>query len=81
MSELERSADTAHATDSVPPLREGAQAGSARADRIGDRDGDPARETESESESESRVYPNGENPKLRYIKPYWWPYMTYVKKR
>ncbi|WRT67633.1 uncharacterized protein IL334_004605 [Kwoniella shivajii] len=26
-------------------------------------------------------YPKGMNPKLRYIKPYWWPYRTFVKQR
>lgn len=26
-------------------------------------------------------YARGENPKLRYIKPYWWPYRTFVKQR
>lgn len=26
-------------------------------------------------------YPNGENPRLRYLKPYWWPYRTFVKQR
>ncbi|WVW84495.1 hypothetical protein I302_106529 [Kwoniella bestiolae CBS 10118] len=26
-------------------------------------------------------YPKGMNPKLRYIKPYWWPYKTHVKQR
>jgi len=31
--------------------------------------------------SGSRKYPRGQNPKLRYIKPYWWPYKTFVKER
>ncbi|ODN81736.1 hypothetical protein L202_02127 [Cryptococcus amylolentus CBS 6039] len=26
-------------------------------------------------------YERGMNPRLRYIKPYWWPYKTYVKER
>jgi hypothetical protein len=26
-------------------------------------------------------YPNGQDPMLRYHKPYWWPYKTYVKER
>ncbi|KAI9631882.1 pseudouridine synthase [Dioszegia hungarica] len=26
-------------------------------------------------------YPTGHDPRLRYIKPYWWPYQTYVKER
>ncbi|WVQ73163.1 hypothetical protein IAR50_002727 [Cryptococcus sp. DSM 104548] len=26
-------------------------------------------------------YEKGMNPRLRYIKPYWWPYKTYVKER
>ncbi|OCF62327.1 DRAP deaminase [Kwoniella mangroviensis CBS 10435] len=26
-------------------------------------------------------HPKGMNPKLRYIKPYWWPYKTHVKQR
>jgi hypothetical protein len=25
--------------------------------------------------------PNGQNPRLRYKKPYWWPYKTFVKER
>lgn len=29
----------------------------------------------------SRKYARGENPKLRYKKPYWWPYRTFVKQR
>jgi hypothetical protein len=29
----------------------------------------------------SRKYRRGENPKLRYKKPYWWPYRTFVKQR
>ena len=27
------------------------------------------------------TFPRSENPKLRYIKPYWWPYKTFVKDR
>lgn len=27
------------------------------------------------------IYPRGMNPRLRYIKPYWWPYKTFVKQR
>ncbi|WWC70611.1 uncharacterized protein I206_104562 [Kwoniella pini CBS 10737] len=27
------------------------------------------------------TFPKGMNPKLRYIKPYWWPYRTFVKQR
>lgn len=27
------------------------------------------------------MYPRGMNPRLRYIKPYWWPYKTFVKQR
>lgn len=26
-------------------------------------------------------YATGQDPRLRYIKPYWWPYQTYVKER
>lgn len=33
------------------------------------------------SASRSRKYGRGENPKLRYKKPYWWPYRTFVKQR
>lgn len=27
------------------------------------------------------MYPRGINPRLRYIKSYWWPYKTFVKQR
>lgn len=27
------------------------------------------------------MYPRGMNPRLRYIKSYWWPYKTFVKQR
>lgn len=36
---------------------------------------------EAEKGEGSRKYGRGENPKLRYKKPYWWPYRTFVKKR
>ena len=26
-------------------------------------------------------YPNGLDPRLKYQKPYWWPYKTFVKQR
>jgi hypothetical protein len=29
----------------------------------------------------TRKYARGENPKLRYKKPYWWAYKTFVKQR
>jgi len=28
-----------------------------------------------------KMFPNGMNPMLRYCKPYWWPYKTFVKQR
>lgn len=31
--------------------------------------------------SSSNMYPRGMNPRLRYIKSYWWPYKTFVKQR
>lgn len=30
---------------------------------------------------EDEMFPNGLHPMLRYCKPYWWPYKTFVKKR
>lgn len=33
------------------------------------------------STSNQNKYPIGQDPRLRYIKPYWWPYQTYVKER
>lgn len=33
------------------------------------------------AEIEPRKYARGENPKLRYKKPYWWAYKTFVKQR
>jgi len=38
-------------------------------------------EVEGDSAVESRKYARGENPKLRYKKPYWWAYKTFVKQR
>ena len=35
----------------------------------------------STSISATKKYGRGENPKLRYKKPYWWPYRTFVKQR
>lgn len=29
----------------------------------------------------TNMYPRGMNPRLRYIKSYWWPYKTFVKQR
>ncbi|EIW73598.1 hypothetical protein TREMEDRAFT_25081 [Tremella mesenterica DSM 1558] len=37
--------------------------------------------TAEASSSKSHKLPNGNNPKLRYMKPYWWPYQTYCKQR
>jgi hypothetical protein len=31
--------------------------------------------------AQPRKYARGENPKLRYKKPYWWAYKTFVKQR
>ena len=31
--------------------------------------------------TETPKYARGENPKLRYKKPYWWAYKTFVKQR
>ena len=28
-----------------------------------------------------KKYPRGQDPRLRYRKPYWWPYRTFVKER
>jgi hypothetical protein len=39
-------------------------------------------EQESASEAaQPKKYARGENPKLRYKKPYWWAYKTFVKQR
>ena len=38
-------------------------------------------EVAGDSAVESRKYARGENPKLRYKKPYWWAYKTFVKQR
>jgi len=37
-------------------------------------------ETSSET-AQPKKYARGENPKLRYKKPYWWAYKTFVKQR
>ncbi|KAL7423228.1 hypothetical protein Q5752_002528 [Cryptotrichosporon argae] len=36
---------------------------------------------QEQGDQKGRKFPNGMNPKLRYIKPYWWPYRTFVKER
>jgi hypothetical protein len=36
---------------------------------------------ESGKTAETLKYARGENPKLRYKKPYWWAYKTFVKQR
>ncbi|WWD18341.1 hypothetical protein CI109_102791 [Kwoniella shandongensis] len=36
---------------------------------------------ESDGSASTKKYSKGMNPKLRYIKPYWWPYRTFVKER
>jgi hypothetical protein len=36
---------------------------------------------ESGKATETPKYARGENPKLRYKKPYWWAYKTFVKQR
>ena len=36
---------------------------------------------ESGKATEAPKYARGENPKLRYKKPYWWAYKTFVKQR
>lgn len=36
---------------------------------------------ESGKATETPKYARGENPKLRYKKPYWWAYKTFVKHR
>ncbi|KAK8858451.1 hypothetical protein IAR55_002678 [Kwoniella newhampshirensis] len=41
----------------------------------------PTPESILPSTETSKKYPKGMNPKLRYIKPYWWPYKTFVKER
>jgi hypothetical protein len=38
-------------------------------------------ETGIEANGATTKYARGENPKLRYRKPYWWPYKTFVKQR
>jgi hypothetical protein len=35
----------------------------------------------SEVDKPEKLYPNGQDPRLRYLKPYWWPYRTFVKNR
>ncbi|BEI80740.1 hypothetical protein CcaverHIS002_0112690 [Cutaneotrichosporon cavernicola] len=35
----------------------------------------------AESTDTEMRYPNGMHPMLRYCKPYWWPYRTFVKNR
>lgn len=38
-------------------------------------------QTELSDTSKRSKYSRGEDPKLRYIKPYWWAYKTFVKER
>ena len=38
-------------------------------------------ENSSKSAQPMKKYGRGENPKLRYKKPYWWAYKTFVKQR
>jgi hypothetical protein len=38
-------------------------------------------DTSLEPPTKRRKYPNGQDPRLKYHEPYWWPYRTFVKER
>ncbi|WVQ80560.1 hypothetical protein IAT38_002665 [Cryptococcus sp. DSM 104549] len=42
---------------------------------------DQEADTAAEASGSGMKLPNGLNPRLRYLKPYWWPYKTFVKER
>lgn len=35
----------------------------------------------AQPEDFDQMFPNGLHPMLRYCRPYWWPYRTFVKQR